>query len=409
MLCAPIRRDSLDTIEQANQKADLIELRLDLFEPKDLRRLRLACQKPVIFKLNHFDVQLLSYQPDYIDLPFDHEVALPVPRISSFHDFHSTPDLHATLTLMQQFPADYYKIATTAQSTLDALRMLQFVREKKIIGLCMGEMGEITRILAPVFGVPWTYAPLEEEELNAPGQILLDELVDVYRYRTLSPKSALFGLVGDPVRGSQSDKKHNVAFEQRGLDAVYVKMEIRKEEVSLALPLLQKLGFRGLSVTMPLKEQIRPGEVINTIGFEEGQVCCWNTDGGGALDALECKGSVAGKQIVILGAGGAAKAIAKEAVRRGAYVRIANRTVSQGILSLEEFASQGYDILINCTPLCPIDTNALLENRIVMDIITRPEITPLLEAAAAKGCQVVTGMEMWTQQAKQQYSHWFGW
>ncbi len=408
MLCAPISRECLATIEEANQKADLIELRLDLFIPKDLKKIRQACRKPVIFKLSRFDAKLLSYHPDYIDLPFDQEIELPVPRISSFHDFDSNPDLHVVWDRMQRVTADYYKIATYAHSTLDALRMLQFIREKKLIGLCMGERGEITRVLAPVFGAPWTYAPLEEEDVTAPGQILLDELVDVYRYSTLSPKSALFGLIGDPISGSQSDKKHNIAFAQLGLDAVYVKMEIRKKEISVALPLLQQLGFRGLSVTMPLKEQIRNGEVINTIGFEKGQMRCWNTDGIGALDALEQKGAVAGKQIVILGAGGAAKAIAKEAVKRGACVRIANRTVSHRILPLDEFASQGYDILINCTPTCPIDTSALLENRIVMDIITRPEITPLLEAAAAKGCQIVTGMEMWTQQAKQQYSHWFG-
>ncbi|MCC5832634.1 MAG: type I 3-dehydroquinate dehydratase [Chlamydiales bacterium] len=414
MLCATVKEDSLQEIELANKKADLIELRLDLFTPQNLSALRAACKKPVIFKLNRFEPGILKFAPDMIDLPFGVDIDLPLPRICSYHNEEETPDLEALYGKMQaSCKAAYYKIATHARSSLDALRMLQFVRKTKAVGLCMGDLGMVTRILAPIFGAPWTYAPLHESQKTAPGQLLLDELVHTYRYRTLSERTALYGLIGDPVSKSVSHKTHNFAFDELGLDAVYVKMLVKKEELSTFLPTCQSAGFKGLSVTMPLKESIREGEAINTLAFCDGGISYWNTDGSGALDALEKRTAVAGKKIVILGAGGSAVAIAKEAEKRGAEVWIANRTpsralkISTQVLSLEEFASNRYDILINCTPVCPIATEALLENRVVMDIITRPKMTSLLKAAEEKGCTLVYGLDMFIQQAVGQYCHWF--
>lgn len=413
MLCATIREDSFKEIALANKKADLIELRLDLFKPRNLKSLRAACKKPVIFKIPRFDPEILSFSPDMVDLPFGIDVELPVPRICSFHDESQTPDLKALYQQIRTCRADFYKIATHACSSLDALRMLQFIRKTKIIGLCMGEMGMATRILAPVFGSPWTYAPISESQITAPGQLLLDELVDTYRYRFLSEKTALYGLIGDPISKSVSHKTHNFAFGELGLDAVYVKMAVKKEELPAFLSLGREAGFKGLSVTMPLKEQIRQGEALNTIAFRENGMFSWNTDGPGALDALEKKIAVAGKRVVILGAGGAAMAIAKEAKVRGADVWIANRTlerarkISEHVLPLELFASNGYDVLINCTPVCPISTDLLLENKVVMDIITRPKRTSLIKAAEEKGCILVYGLDMFIQQAVGQYCHWF--
>ncbi len=416
MLCATIKEDSLQEIKQANKKADLIELRLDLFKPKDLKGLREACKKPVIFKLLDFDPEVLELNPDFVDLPFGVDVDLPVKRICSYHDEEQTPDLDALYKKLQTCQADYYKIATHANSSLDALRMLQFVRTTKIIGLCMGEMGVITRILAPIFGALWTYAPIHQGQTTAPGQLLLDELAQTYRYRAHSQKTALYGLIGDPVSKSVSHKTHNFAFKELGVDAVYVKMPVKQEELLPFLTLCEEVGFKGLSVTMPLKEQIQEGEAINTIGFQESKISYWNTDGVGALDALEKKIEVAGKKIVILGAGGAAIPIAREAKKRGARVLIANRTFERAekvasnigveALPLAEFASNGYDILINCTSTCPVPIEELLEKRVVMDIIIRPKMTSLLEAAEKKGCTLVYGLDMFLQQAIQQFCHW---
>lgn len=424
MLCAPIKEDSLSAIEEANQKADLIELRWDLFTPSSPEAMRKACHKPVIFKLKAYDEDLISLGPEWIDLPYGiapsyfEKIPSQIKRICSYHDEYQTPNLVSLYDELKSYPADYYKIATYAESTLDALRMLAFLKgKKKCIGLCMGEKGAITRILAPVFGVPWTYAPLTEKLMTAPGQIRLDELEKTYFFRSLSSKTALYGLIGDPIDNSVGHLIHNFAFDQLGLDAVYVKMQVAKEEVPAFLPLCREVGFKGLSVTMPLKESLVEGEAINTVEFEGKVTHYWNTDGCGALNAVEKKIKVYAKRIVILGAGGAAISIAKEAKSRGAEVIIANRTYERAqklasqigveAFPLNDFASKGYDILINCTPSNPISEEKLLPNRIVMDVISKPKWTPLLQAAKKKSCELIFGMDMFIEQAIGQYCHWF--
>lgn len=416
MLCATIKEDSLSAIQAANRQADLIELRLDLFTPKNLASLRKSCQKPVIFKANKFDSNLLSFSPDYLDLPFGVEVDLPLPRICSYHDEEKTPDLWPLYQQMQSCRADYYKIATKANSGSDALRMLEFVKRSHAIGLCMGEKGAFTRILAPVFGAPWTYAPLCDSQRTAPGQLLLEELKQTYRYYSLSPKTQLYGLIGDPVDKSIGHIRHNASFDRLGVDAVYVKMCVAQEEVSTFLPLCQRIGFRGLSVTMPLKQLIKKGEAINTIGFSGEEMVCLNTDGKGALDALESKIKVANQRVLILGAGGSAIAIAKEAKSRGAELYIANRTFERAFelaqkfeaksLPIERYVESDYAILINCTPTCPVPSETLLEKRVVMDIISVPKMTPLLQGAEKKGCTLVFGEEMFMRQAELQSQFW---
>ena len=149
---------------------------------------------------------------------------------------------------------------------------------------------------------------------------------------------------------------------------------------------------------MPLKEEVvsyldyPEGQAINTVSFLQKGTYGWNTDGPGALDALEKRGKVEGKKIVLLGAGGAAWGIALEAKKRGAQVVIVNRTleraqalaqeVSGSAFTLSNFtqvAQAGYDILINCTslgmgedPRLPVEAADLLENKLVMEIITLP-------------------------------------
>ena len=122
-------------------------------------------------------------------------------EIFSYHNFSHTPEnLEEILQEMQKTPATYYKIATMAHSTLDSLRMLALMKaHPNLIGVCMGKKGEITRILGPVFGCPIIYASLNADWQSAPGQLTARELCDTYRFRTLNPSTALYGLIGDPV------------------------------------------------------------------------------------------------------------------------------------------------------------------------------------------------------------------
>ena len=192
-------------------------------------------------------------------------------------------------------------------------------------------------------------------------------------------------------------------------------MVLRLTTLSEFFPLAKELGVRGLSVTMPLKEKVLPfvdrGDLklgaINTLVFKQGEITGVNTDGQGALDALEKRGAVRGKTVVLLGAGGAARAIALEAKRRGALLFIVNRTREKGealaraVGGVCDFPSR-YDILINCTPVSP--SVAFQPSTLVMDIINR-ETQFLLEAKSA-GCQTVLGEEMFINQAAAQAHLW---
>jgi 3-dehydroquinate dehydratase/shikimate dehydrogenase len=439
MLCTSIKHEDKQAIEQANREADLIEFCLDLFKPKDLRALRQLCKKPVIFRLKRLDFQALSERPDYVDLPHTlssetfETVGTQFPfikRICSYHDFEKTENLYEIYSKLKTYPSEIYKIATRVHSTLDGLHLLQLARRTGCLAIGMGEMGAFTRILAPIFNVPWTYAPLSFEHKTAPGQILLSTLKNLYRYEKLSPSTSIFGLIGDPVEQSPGHQFHNAVFETGGRDAVYVKMAVKKEELSPCLHLFQSLGFKGLSITMPLKKAVKKHlklthyPAINTLKFEQNEIVGWNTDGEATADLL---GSVEGKNVVILGAGGSAWGVAKEIVKRGGHCQILNRTFSLAqelaneiggeafeLTDFHKVAKEGYDILINCTSVgmepnrtLPVAGGDLLKNKCVADLAMHQELTPLLQEAKLKDCKIISGMEIYIQQALKQQKLWF--
>ena len=396
-------------------KADLVELRLDLMDSFDLKLLNVTI--PMIFKIK----EPPDVFPEYIDSEYALEVPEGTKLILSHHDFKETPDLEALYTKMKTTPADLYKIAVTPKSATDALKILNFAKEKKdVIAIGMGPFGEITRILAP--GI--TYASLEDSQQTAPGQLTIHEMQRKYRCHSINHETRIYGLIGDPVDKSISDETHNCYMESIGLNAVYIKMQVKASELAEFLPLAKDI-FSGLSVTMPLKESILPYldvidpealsiGAVNTLLIREGKFHGYNTDGKGALDAIEKECLVLRKHIVILGAGGAAKAIAFEAIKRGAHVTIINRDTVKAVelakrLSCRAAISppKAYDIMINCTPAFPISKEDMLPDALVMDITTKPKDTPFIMAAKSKGCTVIYGYKMFLEQARLQFEHWF--
>lgn len=460
MLCIPIIGPTLsDAFNQIQEPADLLELRLDLFHEKaleDLSELRKKIERPVIFTLRkkeqggHYKgteeerlqliKELAKLKPTYLDLEYDtsasfvQEIARSHPAIKliiSYHNFEQTPaDLQAILKRMQPLPAHLYKIACQANSTNDALRMLHFVHQNApLLGMSMGKKGEITRILGPIQGSPWTYAFASSAQKTAEGQLSSKELQSIYGFSRLTHKTAIFGLIGGTVTMSISHLTHNKLMQELQLNGAYVKMVLEQDELGPFFSLAKKIGIRGLSVTMPLKELIIPFldhidpdakkiGAVNTIVFQKGQLIGYNTDGKGALDAIEAKLPVAGKQVVILGAGGAARAIIHEAIQREAYVTVLNRTKDKALQLAEEFgvigdgldslAEKGYNILINTTPdPCPIPSEVIRPYTVVMDVKTVPKMNTLLKEAAAKKCDLVFGYEMFINQAIAQFDLWF--
>jgi 3-dehydroquinate dehydratase/shikimate dehydrogenase len=242
-----------------------------------------------------------------------------------------------------------------------------------------------------------------------------EELFGVYRADRLNRETARFGLIGSPVDRSIGHLFHNRQLEE--LNGVYVKIDVKREEADGALAWLKELGFLGLSVTMPLKEwaaqQVEAWEgedvgAVNTLWLGGGKVAGKNTDGEGALDALEAVVErVAGKRVWIFGSGGTARAVAYEARKRGAEVWIGSGRQAEAVAKLcgaRVGRPDEWEVAINCTPASP--AVEWKEGQVAMDVVYSPRETPFLTAAKEKGCQVVYGEEMFVRQAEKQLKWW---
>ena len=168
-------------------------------------------------------------------------------RIVSFHDFDRTPEkletIHARLAALDP---DIVKLATLATTVHDSLRMLQLVQQARVptIGFCMGELGIASRLLAGRFGSPLTYAAPDQQGV-APGQLPFAEMKDVYHYDRISPQTAVYGVIGDPLAHSLSPRVHNAAFAALGLDCVYVPLRVPARTWPSSSAMLPRLGCAG--------------------------------------------------------------------------------------------------------------------------------------------------------------------
>lgn len=400
-----------------------VELRLDLWPHIDLEAVkRIVRQQPTLLTVRskaqggNFEgseaqreallEELIALGPAFVDLEYAMrpgflQAMIPrVPCILSYHNLHEVPaDLEAIYRRMQPYNAFSYKIAAQAETASEALRLLLFAKtHDRCSGIAMGKGVRFARVLGPVVGNRVDYA-CHREPLG-PGQLTLAEWHSLYRYPTLNRATAIYGLIGDPVEQSIGHLYHNALLQ----GAVYVKMRVTREELPTFIPLAKALGVRGLSVTAPLKEAIVPFVdvldsecgAVNTLRFDQGRIVGTNTDGPGALDAIEKRRAVAGKTMVLLGTGGVARGIAFEAKARGAFVHLLGRTDFR--------LPPRTDILINCTPVAPsVDFHP---DMLVMDCVYSPRLTPFLSAAARTGCAIVYGEELFFNQAARQIAFW---
>lgn len=475
MLTIPLKRSyefAKEQIEKTKELADCYEFRLDTFTPLDFEKIKALTKlfdKPFIIALrkesqggwfsNDIAKQLetlkkyLTLNPSYIDLEHDtpEEEVLKIRQefpkvkiISSFHDFHQTPkDLEKMFHHVYRFPADIYKMVTTPSSTLDALFMLKFSKAMndkgvRFVGICLGEKGEMTRVLGPVFGNVLNFASSDEEGLVASGQIPCQELCQIYNFKNLNLSTQVYALLGKPINQSLSHITHNRLFQELNLNAVYLRIALEKEDLKAFLNAALDSPFQGFSVTVPYKEALfkevfyhdkiaRKIQAINTLKKSNGQWSSTNTDAKGALDAIEQHLKVQNKTVIILGAGGTARAIAFEALYRKAKVKIINRTYEKALniaktlgceafsfKNLDEAFNEKYHVLINTTTVgmdnsqeTPINKNFIEENNVVMDAIFKVKETKFLKDAKEKNCQIVFGYKMFAHQAISQFEFWF--
>ena len=248
-------------------------------------------------------------------------------------------------------------------------------------------------------------------------------------------ETALYCVLGDPVAHSLSPAMHNQAFAHHGLNAVY--LAFRVTELEAAIGGLRALDIRGASITLPHKSRVMAYlddidpvaaqiGAVNTIINENGRLIGKNSDVSGALDALREKTDPAAKKVLILGAGGAARAIGYGVRTQGARVTIANRSPKSGtalatdlevdFLPLADVNPDHFDIVINTTPVgmhpahddLPIPDDSLSTDMVVMDIIYNPLETRLLKAAGKAGCRTIDGLAMFVNQGARQFEWWTG-
>src|SRR5437868_13918228 len=243
---------------------------------------------------------------------------------------------------MTAVPADYYKLVTTATSLHDNLVMVKFLEQKggqySLVGLCMGEQGTISRVLGLRAGSAFTFAAAGVGEETAPGQIAARTLRDVYRIEQVDAATRVYGVAGDPVAHSLSPLIMNAAFRRENVNAVYVALHAKT--LKDLLTCIREIPIHGLSITMPYKESIvqhldntdshttKIGACNTVVRAQDGKIYGFNTDAAGVIRPVEQRISIDKAKILVLGAGGAARAAVFGLKERGAEVYILNRSLA---------------------------------------------------------------------------------
>jgi 3-dehydroquinate dehydratase / shikimate dehydrogenase len=448
-----------------------------------------------ICKLNlppsYIDLELAAFQAS-ADFQKQFTAAKTSTRlILSAHDFQSRPaDLSKRLGAMWSEPlCSVAKIAWRARSVRDNLEAFELLRHqsKPTIALCMGQFGIASRVLAPKFGGFLTYARPDNEMGTAPGQLTAQEFIHVYSFARITPATNLFAVVGWPIEHSLSPLLHNAAFAATQFNGAYVPLAIPPEwehfKASLGEMVASPvLNLRGLSVTLPHKEhalrwckqQGGVGDVVsewcgaaNTLLFSDnGQTRAHNTDAPAAVATLAAALGIhehistalasgnamhsdanhkslvthtldqwRRQHVLVLGAGGVARAVIAGLALAGSRVTIANRTHTKAVqlathfnardidganqsrvqaVELENIPAHSFSAIVNCTSAGMTGSDAqsvdplpilfeIKAGTVVMDTVYRPRETPLLQRARAAGAVIVDGTEMFLRQAALQF------
>ena len=394
--------------------------------------------------------------------------------ILSFHDFQRTARLATAARRLLRFPADFYKLVPTATRQSDNCAILDFLSsvstedsertektEKtegtdrgKWIAFCMGEAGTPSRVLALARGSAWVYAALPSPqdrssrvasplaEKAAPGQIDFHTLRHFYRAEKLGPHSALYGLLGYPVRHSVGAAVHNAAFRAQGLDAVY--LPLLASDLSDFRKAAQRYPLAGFSITIPHKQKIlslvdqcdRSVELagaVNTVRVRRGRWEAINTDIEGimaplrrALRLRDNEFLPCGFRAVVVGTGGASRAsLAALRLLRCRHIALSGRNAAKVAalakergaqpLAVEQLRQERFDLMIHATSvgMWPHRQECFLQPEhlnaaVVFDLVYNPIRTRLLQLADARGCRIISGLEMFLAQAACQFEYWTG-
>ncbi len=358
--------------------------------------------------------------------------------IVSYHNFQNTPSLNTVMGRLLRVPADGYKIVTLAKKPSDALRLIEFLKTphaSPLVAFAMSEQGFCTRVLSPSYGCLFTFASPIGAKGTAPGQVPAHTLKTLYRADKVARQSKIYGVIADPVAHSKSPQIHNRAFQSRRLDAVYLPFHVQHSQLGDWMKVAECMPVAGFSVTIPHKQKIlryvdhveplakRIG-AVNTVWRKAGKWRGTNTDVEGIIKPLSRRLRLAHASVLLAGYGGAARAAAFALKDAGASVTLTGRDVGRAALlakainakwmSLDQAALSHFEVLVHATPLgmYPNTDGCLFAARVpaavVFDMVYNPRETLLIRSAKQQGCEVITGTEMFLEQAAAQFEIWTG-
>lgn len=463
-LCVTVTGRTMDEVRRARDGAagaDIIEVRLDGVEDPDPAAALEGRLRPVIvtcrprWEGGAFDgseeerrrllLAASAAGAEFVDVELRAECCADILRlrrgrgvIVSSHRFGSraAEAVESQMRALRSTGAEVVKLAVEVDSLADTLPMFELAlrAEREApegqghVLVAMGPQGAHTRVLAARLRNRWTYAG----DGLAPGQLPAGRLLDEFRFNRITPDSDLYAVVGAPVTRSLSPAMHNAGFAQAGVNAAYIALEA--QDVADFVGFARGIGLRGASITAPFKvamlEHVDECDrlaqevgAMNTLVIRRGRWIGANTDVAGFVTPLKGRMALRGTRAAVLGAGGAARAVAVALKREGARVRICARRPDQARavgtaigVAVGEFPPRpgSWDVLVNATAAGtrPGDLSPMagvgLDGEIVFDLTYAPEITPLIAQAREAGCWTIGGIEMLVGQAERQFESWTG-
>jgi 3-dehydroquinate dehydratase/shikimate dehydrogenase len=463
-LCATVTGRTMDELRRARDAAtfaDLVEVRLDLVDRPDAIGAIEGRRRPVLvtcraswegggFQGSEEERERILSDAqnggaEFVDVEARAEFVSTITRrrrgrgiVLSLHAFGEPPaDLSDRARAMRSTGAEVVKIAIEARRLQDMFPLMQLARQADFtdpdgmdghVLLAMGQAGVPTRVLAARLGNRWTYAG----DNVAPGQMPAARLLGEFGFRRIRGDAKVYGVVGNPIAHSLSPTMHNAGFNALGVNAVYVPLQASDANDFVAFA--REMGMSGASITAPFKvdmlaqvdevdEMAKRVGAVNTLVVRDGRWIGANTDVDGFLTPLTGRIALKGARASVLGAGGAARAVAVALGSQGTAVTVCARQphaakevaiLADGTVGTWPPTPGSWDVLINATSAGsggpaddPMD-GVPLDGEIVFDLVYAPARTPLLERAAREGCLTIGGLEMLVAQAERQFELWTG-